>query len=59
MSKDVKEIIDLAMQISEENILRAEGRASAKFKVGIYLVCLMNSKDACSTHQAKKGIVRN
>lgn len=55
----MKEIIDLAMQISEENILRAEGRASAKFKVGIYLVCLMNSKDACSTHQAKKGIVRN
>lgn len=59
MSKYVKEIIDLAMQISEENILRAEGRASAKSEVAIYLVCLMKSKDGSNTHQAKKGIVRN
>lgn len=59
MCKDVKEIINLAVQICEENILKAEGTASAKSEVGADLACLMNSKDGRRTHQAKKGRVRN
>lgn len=55
MCKDVKEIINLAVQICEENILKA----SAKSEVGADLACLMNSKDGWRTHRAKKGIVRN
>lgn len=54
-------MIELAIQISEgeKNIKNRKNSTCKSPKVDVYLVCLMNSKDSWSTHQAKKENVRN